>query len=96
MDKERYRAFHLNLYIDDESHIKAYEYIVNNLHYASIIHDKDIKEDGTFKKIHRHVVIRYLNAKTINAVANELGIKENYIEPCKKNYKKAFKLVYSN
>lgn len=89
MKDERYRAFHLILYLDDERHLKTYDYIVNNLHYASIIHDKDLNDDGTFKKVHRHVVIRFLNAKTITAVSKELDLQSNYIEPCKSNYKKA-------
>ena len=89
MKNERFRAFHLMLYLDDPSHLEIYENIKDNYHYASIIHDKDIKEDGSFKKLHRHVVIRLVNAKTISAISNELGLKENYIEPCRKDYKKA-------
>jgi len=89
MKEDRFRAFHLILYLDDDTHVQAIEYIKENLHYASIIHNRDITEDGTIKKLHMHIVIRYLNAKTISACAKELGIKENYIQPCKKDYKKA-------
>lgn len=90
MKDERFRAFHLVLYPnEDERHLKALEYIQDNLHYASIIHNRDILEDGTIKKIHTHVVIYFLNARTIKAVSKELDLPSNYIEPCKKNYKKA-------
>lgn len=88
--EDRFRAFHLVLYPNEDiTHEQALDYIINNLHYAYIHHYKDIKEDGTIKKLHTHVVIKYLNAKTISAVSKELGIKENCIMPCKKNYKKA-------
>ena len=87
--EDRFRAFHIILYPDDIKHVKVFEYIKDNLHYASIIHNRDIQEDGTFKKLHIHVVIRFLNAKTISAVSRELDLPTNYIEPCKKNYKKA-------
>lgn len=86
---ERNRSFHLVLYADDETHLKAYKIIQEKYSYASIWHDRDILEDGTIKKLHLHVVLHLSSPKSVTALANDLGITSNYIEICKKDYKQS-------
>lgn len=37
------------------------------LHYAYVLHDKDINEDKTLKEPHYHIVITYVDAKTLSS-----------------------------
>ena len=86
MEKNSYnynRNFTLLLYEEDKTHTEALNKIKQRYDYASILHDKDITEDGEIKKEHIHCVIRVgNNPRWKSAVAKELGIKENYIEGC--------------
>lgn len=86
MEKFRSRRFCILLYTEeDESHIRALEYIKNNYdNYAYICHDKDIFiETGELKKPHTHVVVEFNNARWSSGVADELNIKSNYIQACR-------------
>lgn len=86
MEKFRSRRFCILLYTEeDESHIRALEYIKNNYdNYAYICHDKDIFiETGKLKKPHTHVVVEFNNARWSSGVADELNIKSNYIQSCR-------------
>lgn len=81
MEKFRCKAFNLVLYDEDETHKKAIDKIKASYDYAMICHDMDTEEKtGEIKKEHYHVVLRFKNAKWNTALAEELGIKENYIE----------------
>lgn len=49
--------------------------------WAYILHDKDIKEDGTLKPPHFHVVIRTSgNATPLSSVASWFKIPENFVD----------------
>ena len=49
--------------------------------YAWILHDKDvILETGELKDAHYHYYLEFPNARSINSVADELGIEPNFIE----------------
>lgn len=97
MEKYRSRKFCLLLYpLEDETHKKAIEYIKLNYDYALIVHDKDIDEEGSLKKIHTHVVISCQNAKWNSALAEELGIAPNYLAKCR-NFENALEyLIHYN
>lgn len=58
-----------------------------NADLVYILHDKDTLEDGTLKKPHTHILIRFEQVKSINALAKELGIQPNNI-----NWKSDWKL----
>lgn len=90
MEKFRSRRFCLLLYTsEDDTHIKALDYIKNNYeNYAYIIHDKDINKDNELKKAHTHIVLEFNNARWSSSLAEELGITPNYIQNCK-NFEKA-------
>lgn len=90
MEKFRSRRFCLLLYTsEDESHIKALEYIKNNYeNYAYIVHDKDTNKDNKLKKPHTHIVLEFNNARWSSSLAEELGIIPNYLQNCK-NFEKA-------
>lgn len=80
------RNFTALFYEEDESHIKALEDIKRKYDCAYITHDKDVTENGEIKKEHIHCVFRVgNNPRWRSAVAEELGIKENYIEGCDLN-----------
>lgn len=74
----------MELYPDEDvSHKAAIEYMSRcGWMYASIRHDKDVNEDGTLKKVHVHVVVSFKYQRYRDPIANELGIKPNYLEPC--------------
>lgn len=48
--------------------------------YAYILHDKDLKEDGTEKPPHFHIVIQFKNPVSLFVVAKRFDILPNYIE----------------
>lgn len=77
----RNRVMLFLFYPEDITHMNAFEYIKNNYDYASILHDKDVTEDGEIKKEHYHVAVRFEgDARWASAVCKELGIKENYCQ----------------
>lgn len=86
--KFRARTFCLLLYMEDETHKQAIEKIKNAYDYAMICHNRDTDENGVVKKEHYHVVLQFKNAKWNTALAEELGIAENYIEEAR-NIKRA-------
>ena len=90
MEKFRSRRFCLLLYTsEDETHIKALDYIKKNYEsYAYIVHDKDTNKDNELKKAHTHVVLEFNNARWSSSLAEELGITPNYLQNCK-NFEKA-------
>ena len=55
-------------------------FIKENFIYAYILHDKDILDDGTFKKPHWHIIIRFPNPRSLDALKKLLN--HNYIETC--------------
>ncbi len=92
MDKVRSRSWCLVLYPDDDSHCACVDFLRKSGYaYALIKHDRDTylegeSEDhkaGELKKAHWHIVLRLQNPRWREAVAAELGIKPNYLEPCR-------------
>lgn len=79
---------------EDLSHMFALN-ILNEygFQYCAINHDKDTysseddipegKQIGDLKKSHTHVYIRFRSARFLDAVAKELKIAPNYLEPCR-------------
>lgn len=47
--------------------------------YAYILHDKDIYDDGTPKKPHWHIYIRFKDSTPTASICNWFGITSNYI-----------------
>lgn len=70
----------INLYPENENHMRALEYIKLNMQYAYILHDKDITEDGEIKKEHIHVIVKFDNARELDSLAKELNIEKNMIK----------------
>lgn len=73
--KERINCFTLILYNDDES-LLNYNYIINivkspcfyNCKYYSILHNKDIDQNGELKKEHYHLLVKLENAISIENI----------------------------
>lgn len=78
--EKKSEKYMINLYLDNERHKLALDYIEKNLKYAHILHDKDISiETGEILKPHIHVVLIFENARTVKSIAKELNIEENLI-----------------
>ena len=73
------RLHGLILYEDNAAHMTALENIRKGYQYLAMRHDSDTKEDGTLKKPHFHVMLKFRAAKYASALANELGIEPNMI-----------------
>lgn len=86
MAKEKYRSrvHMLLLYPDDVSHVSALDKIKTSYDYAYCLHNRDIAEDGSTKKSHWHVVLRFNQAVWSSAICKELEIEHNYIENVKR------------
>lgn len=66
---KRYRSFSLSSYLTPEQ----IGFILSNKSeqcraYAYILHDKDVKDDGTLKEPHCHILVSTINAKTVEQV----------------------------
>lgn len=97
MSNERSLNWCLVLYpSEDDTHKKALDYIISHYSYAYIVHNRDILDDGSLKKEHTHIVIKFNNYRWRNAIADELGITPNYLEKCR-NLENALKyLIHFN
>ena len=86
MAKEKYRSrVHMMLlYPSDEGHCQALEKIKSSYDYAAILHNRDIADDGSFKKEHWHIVLRFNQAVWSSAICKDLGVEHNYIEDVKR------------
>ena len=92
MEKIRARNWCLVLYPEDESHYECILRLSKSAYkFAAVLHDRDTwsagesenHEPGEHKKDHWHVVLKFAQARWNTAVAEELGIKPNYLEPCR-------------
>lgn len=54
--------------------------------WAYIKHDKDLQDNGEFKKIHWHLLLSFETKKSLSLIAKVLQVEENLIE-CVNNYK---------
>lgn len=78
--KERSLVWCILLYLENESHKKALDFIEKNYQeYAWIKHDPENEES----KEHVHVVIRFKNYRWNTALAEELEIEINMFEKCR-------------
>lgn len=77
--------YEITLYADSETAnfekvLQVIKEIYENIDYVYIYHDKDIKEDGTPKKPHYHLLLVFPREKSIQKLSKELGIPLNLIE----------------
>lgn len=97
MSKEKYRSrvHMLLLYPTDQSHVEAMDKISKSYDYAAVLHNRDMwsaedekknpdHKEGTYKKDHWHVLLRFKQAVWSSAICKELGIEHNYIEDVKR------------
>lgn len=82
MSKTQDRKFMVLLYPDTEDYDigVVLDKITGFKEYAYILHDCDIKDDGTAKKDHIHCVIRQDSPVAKSAIASRLGIDERFVE----------------
>lgn len=105
-NKVRSRLWCVLLYPDDDCHLKALDIIRSSYSYVGILHNKDIwtEEDeknnsehksGELKKPHYHIIIKFSQPRWNTAIADELGIAYNYLEPCRSFKNAGAYLVHS-
>lgn len=95
MEKYRDRKFCLLLYPEDASHKACVEKLIQGGYdCAVVLHNQDIWTEldpaydpekhtiGEKKKEHWHIVLKFQNPRWNTALADELGIKPNYLEKC--------------
>lgn len=94
MDKVKTRTYCMVLYPEEDmSHMFALNKLEKNGYsYCAIDHDKDIYDEfdkcaedklGTPKKKHTHVYLRLKSPRFAEPLAEELGIKPNYLQVCR-------------
>lgn len=94
MEKIKTRTYCMVLYPEEDlSHLFALRKLeTNGYSYCAIDHDKDTYDDydncelekiGTLKKKHTHVYIRLKSPRFAEPLADELGIKSNYLQVCR-------------
>ena len=76
------RTFSIILY-ETEEDINILEIAKRSYNYAYILHDKDVDEFGEIKKAHYHLILRWNDTKSINALSKELSIPVNRITKIK-------------
>ena len=54
--------------------------------YAYIIHDKDLKEDGTTKYKHYHISLRFKYSQDTKNIAKWFNVSENFVSKIKGKY----------
>uniref|UniRef100_A0AAU8B7J5 Replication protein n=1 Tax=Dulem virus 75 TaxID=3145786 RepID=A0AAU8B7J5_9VIRU len=74
MASKKYRNFSAVMY--EQPDIKN----VSAQRWAYILHDKDIEKDGSLKKAHYHILLEFVNPRSVSSVAKMLGIAENMVE----------------
>lgn len=85
IEKFRSQSFNLNLYTEWDN----FSEILSNLKHegavfmGAMIHDKDVHDDGTPKKEHCHVVIKFKSQVWSSALCKRTGVPHRYkiIEP---------------
>lgn len=81
---ERSRSFCMILYPEDPTHVACIELLQScGYTYGIIFHDKDLDKDDECKKPHYHVLVKFPNPRFRFPVADDLGIKSNYIRACR-------------
>jgi len=94
MEKIKTRTYCMVLYPEEDmSHLFALNKLEQNGYsYCAIDHDKDTYDDydncdkdkiGTLKKRHTHVYLRLKSPRFAEPLAEELGIKPNYLQVCR-------------
>lgn len=74
MASRKYRNFSAVMY--EQPNIKN----ISAQRWAYILHDRDIERDGSTKKAHYHILLEFVNPRSVSSVAKMLGIAENMVE----------------
>lgn len=94
MEKIKTRTYCMVLYPEEDmSHMFALNTLEKNGYsYCAIDHDNDLYDEhdkcppekiGTLKKKHTHVYLRLKSPRFAEPLAEELGIKPNYLQVCR-------------
>lgn len=78
-------------HLKEEDIIKAIDKNKDIKEWAYILHDKDVKEDGTNKNSHWHIELRLSNAREICQIAKWFGVADNFVNECKSKSPKSYK-----
>lgn len=79
---------------DIEARIKT---LTNLKSYATIIHDKDVREDGSPKPPHFHAIVTFSNATKYPTIAKAMKLPDQFVNKIQSSVKTAqFYLVHRN
>lgn len=53
---------------------------IKPLEYAYIVHDKDVKDDGSLVDVHLHLALRFQNPVSLKQLAKSLNVEPQYID----------------
>lgn len=62
------REWEVVFYDDNEAHIEELKTLIKEKNVVGAYHDRDLKEDGTPKKAHYHIYIKFENTSTLGSV----------------------------
>ena len=71
---QRFYSFKIVTYNSLE-YVEAFSKLTS--HFAYILHDKDLKEDGTLQSEHYHVLCTFTSNKSFESVRKLMGGPEN-------------------
>lgn len=94
MAYKKYKNFEIvtdKAYLSEEQITKGLEQTdkngINHLtNYAYILHDKDVKKDGTPRAPHWHILIKMDNTYTFNTIAKRFGVEPQYVSKIKTRF----------
>lgn len=85
----RGRIFCLVLYPENDIHNEVIKLLQGKYNILGICHDRDVYEEdneetgtkkGDIKKCHHHIIVKFENARNLNALAKELNCESNLIQ----------------
>ena len=88
-ENTRGRLYCLVLYPDNEEHLRVINLLKSKYNILGILHDRDIYEEdnedtgakkGDIKKAHHHIMVKFENARYLNALAGELNIDPQFLQ----------------
>lgn len=92
-DNPRSKNFLIELYPDNAEHMAVFEKLSKSYNIVGILHNRDVynkerkneageivNEIGELKKAHYHIIVSFENQRYLNAVADEIGLENRFLE----------------
>lgn len=83
------REWEIIFYVDNESHLEELKELLSDRRVVGVFHDRDIKDDGTPKKVHYHIYIKFDTPTTFGSVEKILPNHESNLIARIKSFRSA-------